>query len=87
MQIGDSNKLEWLESQVFADGLIQDRGWFDVRIDFDDHINGEVRVTTKDPLDIIIDPDAKEYDPKTWNEIFETKWMSLDDMGKTKLIN
>ena len=80
MQIGDNNKLEWLESQVFADGLIQDRGWFDVRIDFDDHINGEVRVTTKDPLDIIIDPDAKEYDPKTWNEIFETKWMSLDEI-------
>ena len=45
-----------------------------------DHINGEVRVTTKDPLDIIIDPDAKEYDPKTWNEIFETKWMSLDEI-------
>jgi hypothetical protein len=80
MQIGDNNKLEWLESQVFADGLIQDRGWFDVRIDFDDHINGEVRVTTKDPLDIIIDPDAKEYDPRTWNEIFETKWMSLEEI-------
>ena len=23
------NKLEWVEGQVFADGLIQDRGWFD----------------------------------------------------------
>ena len=34
MQIADNNKLEWLESQAFADGLIQDRGWFDVRIDF-----------------------------------------------------
>ena len=80
MHIADTNKLEWLESQVFADGLIQDRGYFDVRIDFTDHIQGEVRVTTKDPLDILIDPDAKEYDPKTWNEIFETKWMSLDEI-------
>ena len=34
MQIGDNNKLSWVESQVVADGLIQDRGWFDVRIDF-----------------------------------------------------
>ena len=80
MHIADTNKLEWKESQVFADGLIQDRGYFDVRIDFTDHIQGEVRITTKDPLDILIDPDAKEYDPKSWNEIFETKWMSLDEI-------
>ena len=53
---------------------------FDVRIDFTDHIQGEVRISTKDPLDILIDPDAKEYDPKTWNEVFETKWMSLDQV-------
>ena len=80
LQISDNNKLEWIESQVFADGLIQDRGWFDVRVDFDDHIQGEVRVTPKDPLDILIDPDAKEYDPRTWNEIFESKWMTLDEI-------
>jgi len=80
MQISDNNKLEWVESQAFSDGLIQDRGWFDVRIDFSDHVHGEVRITSKDPLDIIIDPDAKEYDPKTWNEIFETKWMSIEQI-------
>ena len=79
-QIADNNKMDWVESTVFSDGLIQDRGWFDVRIDFDDHIQGEVRVTSKDPLDILIDPDAKDYDPKSWNEIFETKWMSLDEI-------
>ena len=83
MQISDNNKLQWTESQVFADGLIQDRGWFDVRIDFDDHIQGEVRITAKDPLDILIDPDAKEYDPRTWNEVFETRWMSLDEIEET----
>ena len=89
MQIADNNKLDWLEQQVFADGLIMDgRGYFDVRIDFSDHIEGEVRITAKDPLDILIDPDAKEYDPKTWNEIFETKWMTLEEIeelyGKDK---
>ena len=63
--------------------MIQDRGWFDVRIDFDDHIQGEVRITAKDPLDILIDPDAKNYDPRTWNEIFETRWMSLEEIEET----
>jgi hypothetical protein len=80
LQISDNNKLEWVESQVFSDGLIQDRGWFDVRVDFSDNIMGEIRITPKDPLDILIDPDAKEYDPRSWNEIFETKWMSINQI-------
>ena len=78
--IADNNKLDWIEQQVFSDGLIQDRGYFDVRVDFTEHIQGEIMIEAKDPLDILIDPDAKHYDPKTWNEIFETKWMSLDEI-------
>lgn len=81
MQIADNNKLDWVEQQVFSDGLIMDgRGYFDVRMDFSDHVEGEIRITAKDPLDILIDPDAKDYDPKTWNEVFETKWMTLDEI-------
>ena len=67
MQIADNNKLDWIEQQVFSDGLIMDgRGYFDVRMDFSDHVE-EIRITAKDPLDILIDPDAKEYDPKHWS--------------------
>jgi hypothetical protein len=89
MQIADNNKLDWVEQQVFSDGLILDgRGFFDVRMDFSDHVEGEIRITAKDPLDILIDPDAKDSDPKTWNEVFETKWMTLDEIeelyGKKK---
>ncbi len=89
MQIADNNKLDWVEQQVFSDGLIMDgRGYFDVRMDFADHVEGEIRITAKDPLDILIDPDAKDADPKTWGEVFETKWMTLDEIeelyGKSK---
>ena len=89
MQIADNNKMDWVEQQVFSDGLIMDgRGFFDVRMDFTDHVEGEIRITAKDPLDILIDPDAKDYDPKTWNEIMETKWMTVDEIeelyGKEK---
>ena len=81
MQISDNNKLDWVEQQVFSDGLIMDgRGYFDVRMDFSDHVEGEIRITAKDPLDILIDPDAKDADPKTWNEVFESKWMTLDEI-------
>ncbi len=40
-QIADNNKLEWIENQVFSDGLIQDRGYFDIRMDFSDHIQAK----------------------------------------------
>ena len=81
MQIADNNKLDWVEQQVFSDGLIMDgRCYFDVRMDFSDHVEGEIRITSKDPLDILIDPDAKDADPKTWNEVFETRWMTLDEI-------
>ena len=79
-QIGDNNKLDWAESQVFTDGLIQDRGYFDVRMDFTDHVEGEIRVKAEDPLDILIDPDAKDWDPKTWDEVFKTRWMTTDEI-------
>ena len=81
LQIANNNKLDWVEQQVFADGLIMDgRGYFDVRMDFTDHVEGEVRIKALDPLDVVVDPDAKDYDPKTWNEFFYTRWMTLDDI-------
>ena len=58
--------------------LVQDRGWFDVRLILQPYSRRSS--LSKDPLDIIIDPDAKEYDPRNWNEIFETKWMSIEQI-------
>ncbi|MDK2126985.1 portal protein [Parachitinimonas caeni] len=33
MQVADRQQLHWLETQCMADGLIQQRGYFDVRMD------------------------------------------------------
>lgn len=80
MFIVDQNRFPWLESQVFADGLIQQRGYFDVRMDFDDNINGDIKICSLDPLDVIPDPDAKSYDPEDWQDVNVTKWIPLDDV-------
>ena len=87
--INDENNYEWLEQQVFSDAMIQDgRGFFDVRVDFDNSLAGEVVITAEDPTSILIDPDAKEYDPSTWHEVFKSEWLSLDQIeaayGKKK---
>lgn len=79
----DQNKFPWVESQVFADGLIQQRGYFDVRMEFDDNFNGDVCIKDLDPLDVIPDPDAKTYDPDGWSDVIVTNWMTMDDVKTT----
>lgn len=83
MLILDQNKFPWVESQVFADGCIQQRGYLDVRIDFDENLFGEIKITDVDPLDVIPDPDAKTYDPDGWQDVIVTKWMVIDDIKET----
>lgn len=67
MHVLDQNHYQWEESQCFADGVIQSRGYMDIRMEFDDNMYGNIKIRTKDPLDIIPDPDAKSYDPDEWN--------------------
>lgn len=81
MQILHANMFRYVQMLVMADGLIQDRGFFDVRMDFTEHLQGEVKITALDPVTVVLDPDAKEYDPDTWNEVMVTRWMSLDEIA------
>lgn len=81
MQIMHANRYKYLELQVTADGLIQNRGFFDVRMSFEEHMQGEVSISALDPSTVVLDPDAKEYDPSTWNEVTVTRWMSLEEIA------
>ena len=88
-QIMESNRYEWVEQAVFEDSVVMDgRGYFDVRISFDDHWFGEVSIEHTDPLDIVIDPDARSDDPKEWGEFFRMRWLTLEQIevayGKAK---
>lgn len=80
-QISDNNKLDWLRSDMFADGIITSRGFLDVRIDHNDHMQGEVRLTKLNPKNVILDPDGEDYDPDTWSDVFTTKWVTADDIA------
>ena len=82
LQISDNTKLHWQETQVFSDGLIQQRGYYDVRIDFADSMRGELSISTLDPMDVIPDPDAKSYDPDGWGDVIKTGWLTPDEIGR-----
>lgn len=79
--ISDDSHSKWVEKQVFMDGCIQDRGFFDVRLDMCENVRGEIRETALDPIDVLLDPGAREYDPRTWAEVFVTRWMTPDEIG------
>lgn len=80
--LSDQN-YQWSETQVFSDGCIEDRGFFDIRMDFNRDLYGEVSIKVKDPRSIVLDKGAKEYDPATWKEVIETRKMTLDDIENT----
>lgn len=78
MQISDNNQLPWVRSDVFADGVITSRGFYDVRLDFSDALRGEVRISQLNPRNVLIDSDADTYDPEGWSDVVTTKWMTGD---------
>lgn len=81
LHIAYSNGLSWTEDEVFDSGAITSRGFFDVRMDFDDNMRGEVRITRKNANNVVLHPDADSYDPKDWPEVMVTKWMTPAKIG------
>lgn len=79
-QILDHNTFEYLEKEVFEDGIVIDRGYYDIRLDFTDNITGDVKLRAYDPYEVLPDADAKTYDPEGWNSVITTRWMTLDDV-------
>jgi hypothetical protein len=86
-QVSDSilhnNKYQFRESDMFDDGIITDRGYLDVRLDFETNILGDIRITARDPRNVLLSPQASEYDPDEWPEVIITEWWSPEDVEAT----
>lgn len=80
MQISDNNQLAWLRSDMFADGIITGRGYLDMRLDFTDSLQGEIRFSPLNPRNVLPDADADQLDPDTWSDVVVTKWLSPDEI-------
>ena len=81
MQIAQDNQLNWVRSEVFSDGLVRSRGFYDVRLSFNESMKGEVKITQMNSKNVIVDSDAEEYDPDFWNDVFVTKWLTYQDIA------
>ena len=80
-QISDNNRLDYLRSEMFFDGVVTSRGFLDLRINFDDTMMGEVRATLLNPKNVVVDGDAESYDPDDWSDVTISKWATNDDIS------
>ncbi len=80
-QVSQNNQLPWVRSELFADGVIRSRGFVDMRLDFSDSMIGELVIENLNSKNVVIDPDAEEYDPDKWNDVFTTKWVTPQDVA------
>lgn len=80
-QISDNNQLDWKRSDMFADGIITSRGFLDVRIEYGDSMQGEVKIENLNPKNVVVDGDGDEYDPDKWSEVGVSKWFTADDIA------
>ena len=81
MEIARRNQLQWLRSDIFADGIIRSRGFYDVRMDFNENMRGNVVIKNINSKNVVVDSDAEEYDPDEWNDVFITKWLTYQDIA------
>lgn len=79
----DNTKYRWRETQMFLDGLIQQRGYLDLRMDYEDSLAGELKIVDLDPMDVVPDPDAKGYDPDTWADVNVSRWLTEREIEGT----
>ena len=80
MQICYDNQYQWKETEMYSDGIIMQRGYFDIRMRFTDNVNGEIYITKLHPFDVIPDPEANSYDPDEWKDVMVVRWYTLDDI-------
>ena len=80
IHISKEQRLAKKELTMVMDAMISSRGYYDVRVGFDDNFKGEVRVTVPNPKNVLPDPDADDDDPDTWNDVTTVRHLTIQDI-------
>jgi len=76
------NHLSFVESEVWERGLIMSRGYYNVRVKFDDNFQGNVSIKPRRSQDVVLDPCIDSYDPDDWGQVYEIPWWSKQDIER-----
>ena len=78
--ISEINGMPFVDSEVYLDGLLTGRGYWDDRLDFRNNDLGEIKTVAEDNFSVYPDPDAQSYDLNTGNFVFTSRWTSIDEV-------
>ncbi len=81
--VSEINQENFVETEVFLDGMLGGRGYVDTRMVFDRNDLGEIQVTAQDPFSIKLDPEADQYDLNTHGFIMQDRWVTIDEVAFT----
>lgn len=79
-QVDEANGSKWNDGEVFSDGIVTGRGYYDYRLDFARNMLGEIRERVLSPFSTLIDPEAETYHPNGWEWCGYDRWMSAQDI-------
>ena len=79
--IARGSDMEFVDGEVFLDGLISGRGWYDTRLNWESNDFGEAKTGSLDPFSVFPDPDADTYDlNESATYMQESKHVSIDEV-------
>jgi hypothetical protein len=81
--IATQNEEAYVDTEVFLDGIIGARGYFDFRMCYEKNDFGDIVERAKDPFTIRPDADGDTYDPNGWGHVSEARWVNLDEVEYT----
>jgi hypothetical protein len=79
-QISQQNLLPYVDSEVFLDGILTGRGYYNGVLDFNENMFGRMKWEAADPFSTYPDPDADQYDLNSGSHITTSKWLSVDEV-------
>ena len=79
------NQLDFLETDVYIKGLVMDRAYYDVRVNYGSGFAAEIEITSPRSQDVILDPAVDTYDPciGNWPQVFKRRFWSYEDIKQT----
>lgn len=79
-QISEMNQLPYVDSEVFLDGLLTGRGYWDARLSFKHNLLGDVAWRADDNFATYPDPDADQYDLNSGAFVHSSRWVSWEEV-------
>jgi hypothetical protein len=80
LHVDRSNKLYVHDTIVRRDGMLTGRGYYEIRMDFDENMQGNVSIKSRRPQNVILPADIESVDTKEWTRVTTTEILSLNDI-------